>query len=342
VEEASDGVTITQDEKIVFANGKAAEIFGYSRNELMGLAVVKLIDEKYYPLVKERYEKRLQGMIVPSTYEIEMVTKTGQRVPVELGSTRINYQGRSAVLVILRDIKDRKRVEEERLKLEKLTAVVELATMVGHDLRNPLQSIENAIYYLKTELPCLLASEKGKDMLRVIDNSVNYADKIVRDLHAFSAEKAPALKQTDVNMLVEETLSQIQTLGNVELRTELRELPQVMVDKDQIERVLMNLTLNGIQAMENGGTLTVSTKKAKGFVEISFTDTGVGIPEENMEKIFSPFFTTKARGMGMGLAICKKFVGDNGGTIQVKSEVGKGTTVVVKLPLTQETRGEKQ
>jgi two-component system NtrC family sensor kinase len=127
----------------------------------------------------------------------------------------------------------------------------------------------------------------------------------------------------------------------VELQTEMGNLPEIEVDEDQIKRVFMNLAVNGIQAMENGGgTLTVSTKQTKGFVEISFKDTGTGISMENLQKLFNPLFTTKARGMGMGLSICKKFVQGHGGSIEVETEEGKGSTFRVKLPLTQENGGE--
>jgi len=115
--------------------------------------------------------------------------------------------------------------------------------------------------------------------------------------------------------------------------TELGPLPRIDADKDQIKRTFLNLAVNGVQAMENGGRLKVSTKKTKGFVEISFKDTGTGMSKENMEKIFTPFFTTRAKGMGIGLAVCKKFIDAHGGSIEVESEVGRGSTFTVKLPV---------
>ncbi|MDH5375248.1 MAG: PAS domain S-box protein, partial [Candidatus Bathyarchaeota archaeon] len=167
VEEASDGVVIAQDGKIVFANKKAQEIGGYPRDELISLPFERLVDENFLQLVKERHERRLQGEKVPATYEVEVIAKTGERVQVEVSAARIDYQGRSADLVIVRDIRERKQMEEERLKLEKLATMGELATMVGHDLRNPLQSIENAVYHLNNELTRLSLSvpQKAMEML---------------------------------------------------------------------------------------------------------------------------------------------------------------------------------
>ena len=337
VDEASDGVAMIQDGKVVFANKKAAEIIGYSMDEIIGLPFESVVDEKYLQLATEGYMRIMRGETVPPIAELELIAKTGEHVPVEASSALIQYQGRLANLVIIRDIKERKRMEEERLNLEKLAAVGEVATMVGHDLRNPLQSIEIATYYLKNELPRLLPSipisQKAVEMLQVIDDSVNYADKIVKDLHDFSATKKPLLKKTNINGIVRETLSQVEMPENVELITELSHLPGIKADKGMIKRVFLNLAVNGIQAMENGGTLKVSTKKTKGSVEVSFKDTGIGIPKEDIRKIFIPFFTTKAKGIGMGLPICKRLVESHGGSIKVESKEGKGSIFTVKLPI---------
>jgi signal transduction histidine kinase len=296
------------------------------------------VKEEYRQLTKERYQRRLQGEILPSTYEIELAAKNNNPIPVELSATSIDFRGRPADLLVVRDIRERKRIEEERKKLEKLAAIGELATMVGHDLRNPLQSIENAIYYLENECvsqPQCPFPQKAKEMLHVIDSSISYADKIIRDLQDFSATRAPALTKTDINTFVKETLSEVKLPEHITLRTKFGQLSEIDVDQDQMKRVFLNLTTNAIQAMEDRGTLTISTKQTAGFTEISFTDTGIGIPKENMKKIFTPLFTTKAKGMGMGLPICKKFVENHKGSIQVQSEAGKGTTFTVKIPITQ-------
>ena len=150
------------------------------------------------------------------------------------------------------------------------------------------------------------------------------------------------LEKTRISTIVKKTLSQVKAPENVKLITKLGNLPKMEADKDMMERVFLNLALNGIQAMEKGGTLKVSTKKTKGFVEVSFKDTGVGMSKENMKKLFTPFFTTKAKGMGMGLAICKRLVDSHGGSIKVESKEGKGTTFTVRLPVQQENGGENQ
>jgi len=343
VEEASDGVVIIQDEKIVFINRRAAEIVGYARDELIGHSFDEFLDEKTSLEMKELYMGRMQGEKVPTLREIEIPSKTGRSIAIETSARLINYHGRPADFAIMRDISKRKQAEEKRLRLEKLAAIGELATMVGHDLRNPLQSIENATYVLNNELQCPNSStpipRKTMEMLQVINDSVNYADKIIRDLQEFSGIKNPKLEKNDVNAIVKEVLSRVETPKNVELIMELGCLPEIKLDRDMIERVLLNLATNGVQAMkEKGGPLIVSTKETKNFVEVSFKDAGIGIPKENVEKLFTPFFTTKAQGMGMGLAICKKLIDSHDGSIETESEEGKGSIFTVKLPIQQKWR----
>ncbi len=317
-------------------------------------------------------DKRIMESVTTEDIEEEYI-QDGQKVFVQTVKTPVKDDNGNVVgvLGIFWDISERKKMErkleeysyhleelvekrtrqlkeaqEQLLKSERLAALGEVATMVGHDLRNPLQSIENATYYLNSELPHLLLSvpnhKKAMEMLKVLSDSVNYADKIIRDLQDFAAIKKPILKKTNINTIVKETLSQVKTPDNIELITKLSHLPEIKVDKDMIKRVFTNLTTNGIQAMENGGTLTVTTMKTKESIEVSFKDTGTGMPKENMKKIFIPFFTTKAKGMGMGLPICKRFVESLGGSIEVESEEGKGATFTVKLPIQQLNGGENQ
>jgi PAS domain S-box-containing protein len=288
------------------------------------------------------------------------------QLPAILGSdemhdyeARLVVGGEDEILSIVRDITERKRMEnelrryseqleelveertvalkesQERLvKSEKLAAIGQAATMVGHDLRNPLQAIENGIYYINTELSNLPTSKKITETLQAIHSSVDYADNIVKDLQSFASKREPVFREMDINALVKETFSQVKTPENVKTVIELGEHPRIEADKDMIKRIFVNLAVNGIQAMkEKGGALKVSTKETNGFIEVKFEDTGIGIKEENMAKIFIPFFTTKAQGMGVGLAICKRFAEIHDGSIKVESEEGKGSIFTVKLPI---------
>ncbi len=332
VEEAGDSVATLQDGKIVFVNKKSQELIGYSRDELIGLPFEKLVDEKYRQLVKERYERRLRGETVPATYEVELSAKTGERVSVELSAARVNYQGRPADIIIVRDIRARKRMEEERLKLEKLATLGKLATMVGHDLRNPLTGITGAAYYLKTKTS-LTMDEKTKEMLELIDKDVEYAEKIVSDLLEYSRDEMD-LELTEITpkSIMEGTLILVNAPKNIRVLNLTKKEPKIKVDVTKIERVFVNIIKNAFDAMPEGGKLTVTSRKLGNMVELAFADTGAGMTKEVVEKLWTPFFTTKAKGMGLGLAICKRIVEAHEGSISVESTVGKGTTFTVTLP----------
>ena len=157
----------------------------------------------------------------------------------------------------------------------------------------------------------------------------------MRDLQTFAAKREQIFRETDINAIVKDVLVYLKTQENVGTSINLGKLPKIEADKDIIKRVFVNLAVNGIQAMEKGGgTMKVSTKNTNESVEVNFEDAGIGINKENMKKLFTPFFTTKAQGMGVGLAICKRFVESHNGSIRVESEEGKGSifTVVLHIP----------
>jgi PAS domain S-box-containing protein len=334
VEEASDGVTIIQDGKIVFVNKRAAERAGYSKDELVGLPIEKPVSEQYRHLVLERYRQRLRGEKIPATYEIEVLTKTGKSVPVELSATRIIFQGRPADLVIARDLRERKRLEEQRSRLERLATMGELATMVAHDLRNPLTSIRNASFYIKNTCPCITNPQcrASLEMLDIIQQETVFADNIINDLLDFSTKRPPQKEIQNLREIVEFSLGKINVPENINVEVNFEEKATAAIDRKQFERVFLNLIKNAVQAMPDGGKLTVTANEKKDLLEMSFTDTGVGISEKNMNRLFTPLFTTKAKGIGMGLAICKKIVEEHGGTIEAQSKGGQGATFTIRLP----------
>jgi len=234
-----------------------------------------------------------------------------------------------------------KESQERLIKSERLAAIGELATMVGHDLRNPLTSLQNACYYMKMKMGAS-KDEKVKKMFEVVDREVNYANKIINDLLDFSRVKKPELKKVDIISSIQDALTQLKFPENITLTKKFNEIPTIEADPDQLRRVFQNIALNGVQAMPDGGELTVSTRKNGNFVEVAFADTGVGIPEEKMGKLFTPLFTTKAQGVGLGLAICKNLMEGHNGRIEVRSKVGEGSTFTVRLPIHQNEGGEKQ
>jgi signal transduction histidine kinase len=215
---------------------------------------------------------------------------------------------------------------------ERVNTIGELAGMIGHDLRNPLTGISSAAYFLKRKYSSLM-DEKGRDMLEVIEKDVNYSNKIVSDLLEYSRPIQLDLTETDPQSAVAEALSHVDFPKNIQLHNQTKSTPAIIIDVDKMKRMFINLIKNAIDAMPNGGNLTVTSEKTGDTVKIAFADTGTGISEENLKKLFGPLFTTKAKGMGLGLAICKRIVEAHGGKISVESAVDKGTTFTVTVPV---------
>jgi len=231
-----------------------------------------------------------------------------------------------------------KEAQERLIRAEKLAAIGQLGASVGHELRNPLGVIKNSIYYLNMKLRD--ADEKIRKHLKIMEGEIARSNKIINDLLSFARAKAPDFKKVHINALVAGALSRTPVPENVVVVTELGEgLPPLMADRDQIEQVFINMISNAVQAMSNGGKLEIASKAGGGFIVTEFKDNGCGIQAENLEKIFEPLFTTKAKGIGMGLAVSRKIVEAHNGSIEVESEVGVGTTFTVRLPLAGEQGG---
>lgn len=232
-------------------------------------------------------------------------------------------------------------IVEERTKqlkdAERLAAIGQLAGMVGHDIRNPLQSIEGSLYLAKEALdsmPSQVTEKKDlEEALDSIEQQTVYINKIVADLQDYARPPKPELEEINPKQLIEDTLHLIPMPQNIHLSVTIEEdTPKIMADSTMMKRVLTNLLTNALQAMPKGGKLTVTVSKKGGNVHISVQDTGVGIPEEVRPKLFQPMFTTKSKGQGFGLAVCKRLIEAHKGEITFESEVGKGTTFTVSVP----------
>ena len=237
-------------------------------------------------------------------------------------------------------------VEQKTAELkgvERLAAIGQMAAMVGHDLRSPLQAILNTIYLEKKQVDtldgCLAPSEVPKaqqlnDGLDKIDEHVAYMSSMVTDLLDFARTPSPKITRTSTEQLVNDALRSVAAPTNVVIEKRLDpSLPALDVDPFLMQRALTNIIGNALQAMPNGGTLSIKTKKNGQSASIRVADTGTGIPPENIRKLFEPLFTTKSRGVGLGLAIVKSMIEAHGGTITVESDVGRGAKFCITLPL---------
>jgi signal transduction histidine kinase len=230
---------------------------------------------------------------------------------------------------------------EERTKqlkdAERLAAIGQTAGMVGHDIRNPLQSIIGDVYLAKMDLASLPHSEEKesvRESLEAIGKQTEYINKIILDLQDFAKPLNPHAEETDLEHLIEELLVRNDVPENIQTDAKVDvDAKKVMADSAYMKRIMGNLISNAVQAMPDGGKLAIRAYREVGDVVITVEDTGVGIPDEAKPKLFQPLFTTKSKGQGFGLAVVKRLTEALNGTITFDSQEGKGTKFIIKLPI---------
>ena len=358
--------TSDADKRFLSANEAFCKIIGYTEGDLQNLTYK---DITYPADLKESSAKmeELENNIISSFVLEKRYVKKDETVingKIMVSAVR-NQNGKPSLFIAeLEDITERKKAEEhqkvlerkldnyskhlkymvdlrtaqlkdanERLvKSERLAAIGELASMVGHDLRNPLAGIKNATYFLKKK-GTAISEVQAKEIFETIEKALDHSDKIINDLLDYAKEMHLELTKYAAHTLVDKAIGMIQVPDRIQIVNRVLEETLIWVDTDKIMRVFENLIKNAIDAMPEKGTVEISSCQTRDYVAISFADTGSGISEEVLSKIFTPLFTTKAQGMGFGLAICKRIIEAHGGTITVKTELNKGTTFTVTLPL---------
>ena len=267
----------------------------------------------------------------------------------------------TSTLSISRDITDRKRDEEalkryseslkelvdERTKqlqqAARLATLGEMATMVGHDLRNPLQVVISMVFLAKEMLisadtPRVESQLSITEILDEIEKSCSYMNQIVSDLQGYAGPLNLELVETDIHQLISNAINFLEIPEGVKVSTEVENgLPEITVDPEKIKRVIVNLVNNSIQSMPKGGQITITAIRKGESVVLTIRDEGAGIPNENIPKLFLPLFTTKSKGIGLGLAICKRLVEAHRGSIVVASKVNAGTEVTIEIPQDDKT-----
>lgn len=324
------------DMRVNSASRSFYQAFKVTAEETIGQFVYDLGNRQWdIPKLRELLEDILPKNTFFDNFEMEHDFPTIGRRMMLLNARRV-YRSpieTQYIIMSIEDITERKRIEEQLMRSEKLAVLGQLAGGVGHELRNPLGAIKNAAYYLNMVLE--QPEPEVKETLEILDKEVASCERIINSLLEFVRQKPPMKRKIDIGEVIQSALSHIRVPENVEVVSQLGSaLPSILADPDQLSQVFGNIILNAIQAMPEGGRLVIkSSVPEPNWVAISFTDTGVGIPPEAMKRLFEPLFTTKAKGIGLGLAIVKALVEGHKGTMEVQSEQGKGSTFTVKLPM---------
>lgn len=326
-------ISVDFEGKIKSWNKGAEQIFGYTKEEIMERKLDIIIPLDCQKNIVEKIEEAMQKNYVRN-YETRCIRSDGNIIPVDLTLTTLRDSSDRIIgtSMIFRDLSEKKKMEKQLIQSEKLVSIGLLAAGVAHEINNPLTNILLDAEVLRQRK---LNEAQVKQKLDEIISEVEIAARIVKNLLNFSRQSKLEFEEVDLRDIMERALSMVsRDLENIEVTRNYQEIPRIWVDSNQIQQVLVNILLNAIQAMPNGGKINIDISMSQGseFAKIDISDTGVGIPEEYLDRIFDPFFTTKKGGTGLGLAICFGIVKEHGGKIEVNSQVGVGSTFTVYLP----------
>ncbi|MEO6307524.1 MAG: ATP-binding protein [Nitrospiraceae bacterium] len=339
VEAAPIGMLLVDERgTIVMVNASALHQFGYERDELLGKSVEMLIPgpsrsdhQQHRTGFIKAPEKRMMG----GGRELSGLRKDGSEFAAEIGLTPIQTAKGMGVVASILDLTERKRLEMRLRQAERLAELGTLASGMAHEIGTPMNVILGRAEYLLQRT----ADAGMKKGLTTIVTQVERITKVMNQLLTFARRKPSERRAVDLGEIVDDSLEMFEERiahSRVTIEKTIESsLPPVLADRDQLIQVLINLVMNSLHAMPDGGRLGLSLDRENGHVRVGVSDTGHGMPEEIRSKVFDPFFTTKdfGKGTGLGLTVVKGIIEEHGGTISVESVVDKGTTFWIRLPL---------
>jgi two-component system sensor histidine kinase AtoS len=345
-ESAADSIFILEAEGervggIVQANQAAANMHGYTVEELMTLNIMDIDSPEAAAAVPERIERIRRGEWIKA--EINHRRKDGTVFPMEVSAGLLELGGRKYILAMDRDISERKRAEEALQRTERSRVAGELATGLAHEIKNPLAGIKVSMEALSGEA---YLSDEDRNVLNSVIGEIGRIEVLMKGLLNFARPPKPQLVSTDVNAVLENVAKLAlkdrsrsrSGAGAIHLVRDLeKSLPRIMADAMQLRQIFLNLILNAVDAMPDGGTVTIKTafNMDTDTTQIELSDTGPGIDSAVMARIFNPFFTTKAKGTGLGLSITRRLVEEHGGGISLENNENGGVTCRITLSIKQ-------
>ncbi len=330
-------VALDRERKVLYANRRIEELLGFEPEQLLGLPGQKLFPGAEARWLKGQSREAREFKIQSEGREL---TLRAEALPLRAEDGDV-----LGSVVLAESISETEEGEFQK-KIDRLVSLGELSAYVAHEIRNPLTGIRTTVQFVGSKFK---ASDPRREDLDDVIKELDRIEQIITGLLLFARPPAPQPQLVDLHQIADKTLDMLQRqLEDSQVRVVRdygADLPPVVVDPDLTQQVFLNLCLNAIQAMPEGGELRVATgvrryRTRRSMVDLSFSDTGVGIPRELMEKIFDPFFTTRSMGTGLGLPISVQIVRDAGGVITARNNPGGGATFRVSMPVPSEP-GEK-
>lgn len=332
VETSDDGIIgMTREGIVMYWNPGAERIYGYSEKEIVGKSIFTVVPEELQSEAQEMIAKALRGEKVTNV-ETRRKAKDGRIAEISLTLSLIKDGSGSVIGMscILRDISDKKTMERELARLDRLNLIGELAASISHEVRNPLATVRGFMQLLKEKKSCSEYVTYFDLMIEELDR----ANGILTEFLSITRCKSNERTSRDLNVIIRSLLPLLEAnavADDKKVQVRLQELPKIMVDDKEIRQVILNLSRNGIEAMEAGGVLTIRTSCQEGQIILEIEDQGCGMSPEVIERLGTPFFTTKSEGTGIGLAICYGIAARHNAKIDVESS-NKGTTFRIAFP----------
>jgi two-component system sensor histidine kinase HydH len=329
-------IALDVEQRIASFNHTAETVLQLSYREVIGQNAERILPPELWAELRDLRVQDQNGQVIEK--EIDCTIRDGGIVPLEIGASLLEDENKTFLgyVILFKDLTEVRSLRTEIERSQRLASVGRLAAGVAHEIRNPLSSIKGFATYFKERYK---NAPEDQQTANIMIQEVDRLNRVVGQLLEFARPVIVKPKLTDLNAFVNESIKLVEQQA-VEKKITIKtnnstRVEKLRIDSDRVNQVLLNLYLNAIESMEAGGELNVdlSANNETNEIEISVSDNGCGIPKKDLAKVFDPYFTTKSSGTGLGLAIAHNIVEAMAGTIKVKSDPGKGTTVTIKIPI---------
>ncbi|WP_276357067.1 ATP-binding protein [Cohnella caldifontis] len=327
VEESPDAVAISKDRQWVFVNNALAELFGSDKERLLSTPSYRFVHEDYIEQINRRLNQVELGRTAELTEQV-LLKANGEPFLAETLSIPTIYRGETAIHTIIRDITHRKKEQDLLIQAEKLSVSGQLAAGIAHEIRNPLTTMKG---FLK-----LIQANPKEEYFGIVSAEMDRIEEIVTELLLFSKPNRNLYRDADIILALKQVVSLMEAQANLEniaIETHYAADPfRIFCDENKLKQAFINFVKNAIEAMPDGGTLRIRAENERTRLRIEIRDDGVGIPEDKLKLLGSPFYTTKENGTGLGFMVSRKIIEDHQGRLAVTSAVGQGTAISLLLP----------